>query len=333
MPVDADTKRFLDEAKKGKPRRFAMVCKGVKIVSLIAYKRGTEDKYKKEAKKVGKGQFYGGVISGKGENITFELLRESCDRAPVKDLTLKAFLADEAGMKFKPTFAVVDQLTPISEADDESEVAPSETGADSTVEGPDLAALWKERAAALTVNIKQLKSDQVDLSGFPKLTVYIKGAQEFAKKGEYEKAHKIMDEVERQVAEAMRQGRQAEAAGGIAKGRVKKQVYLRERWSKVPGEVDARVAQLQPKIGPELTTQVNEALQELIDDINENIQDSVDRGAADFGPVIKVIRSAKDQVQGNDLIQHLESHPTVGSFGVQTAFLDALNDLEMQLAG
>ena len=66
MTVDPDTLRCLDDVKKGKPRNFVMLCKGVKIVSLIVYKKGTEEKYKKEAKKDGKGQFFAGVVAGKG---------------------------------------------------------------------------------------------------------------------------------------------------------------------------------------------------------------------------------------------------------------------------
>ena len=38
MAVDADTKKYLDEVKKGKARRFVMICKGVKILSLVVYK-------------------------------------------------------------------------------------------------------------------------------------------------------------------------------------------------------------------------------------------------------------------------------------------------------
>src|SRR5688572_32349679 len=37
---DADTKDFLEDVKKGKPRRFVMVCKGAQIQSLILYKKG-----------------------------------------------------------------------------------------------------------------------------------------------------------------------------------------------------------------------------------------------------------------------------------------------------
>lgn len=40
MPVDSDTKMYLDEVKKGKPRKFVMICKGGKMLSMIVYKKG-----------------------------------------------------------------------------------------------------------------------------------------------------------------------------------------------------------------------------------------------------------------------------------------------------
>ncbi|MFT5301282.1 MAG: hypothetical protein ACI87E_000398 [Mariniblastus sp.] len=103
MAVDSDTKKYLDEVKKGKPRRFVMICKGVKILSLVVFKKGTVEKYKKQAKQEGTGQFFHGVVDGKGQNISFKLLTsDGYDKPPGKDLILKDFLKTEAGMQFKP---------------------------------------------------------------------------------------------------------------------------------------------------------------------------------------------------------------------------------------
>ena len=114
MPVDAESKKFLEEVKKGKPRRFAMACKGVKILSLIVYKKGTEEKYKKQIKKQdGAGQFFGGVVSGKGKDIVFELLADDYDKPPGKDVLLKQYLEAEAGMSLKPVYSIVGSLSPV----------------------------------------------------------------------------------------------------------------------------------------------------------------------------------------------------------------------------
>jgi hypothetical protein len=117
MKVDAESKKYLEEVKKGKPRKFVMICKGVKILNLIVYKIGSEAKYKNLIKKAdGAGQFYGGVVSGKAKNIVFELSSEQYDRPPGKDHLLKQFLEEEAGMSFKPVYAIVETLTSVDDS-------------------------------------------------------------------------------------------------------------------------------------------------------------------------------------------------------------------------
>ncbi|MEM8668206.1 MAG: hypothetical protein AAGG48_11860 [Planctomycetota bacterium] len=118
MPED-NTAKYLDEVKKGKPRRFVMICKGIKILSLIAYKKGTVETYKKLAKTNGNGQFFHGVIDGKGENISFKLARsDGYEKPPGKELTLKDHLKSEFGMKFRPEYKIVDELPDVPEDDD-----------------------------------------------------------------------------------------------------------------------------------------------------------------------------------------------------------------------
>jgi hypothetical protein len=110
MALDEDSQKYLEEAKKGKPRKFAMLCKGVSIVGLKIYKKGNQEKYKKELKKEATGQFYSGIIAGKGKNLVFQLPRDQYEKPPTKEVTLKAFLSDEADMKFKPTYQLVASL-------------------------------------------------------------------------------------------------------------------------------------------------------------------------------------------------------------------------------
>lgn len=110
MPVDDDTQKYLEDAKKGKSRRFVMICKGKNILSLKVYKKGTVEKFKKQAKREGKGQFYNGIIDGKGVNLRFKLLRsEGYEKPPGKVINLREFLANEAQMKAKPVYAIVDE--------------------------------------------------------------------------------------------------------------------------------------------------------------------------------------------------------------------------------
>ena len=129
MALDAATMKCLEEAKKGKPRRFVMVMKGERIVSMVLFKKGSLDKYKKQARDEGKGLVYHGVVDGKGQNIAFTLCRaDGFEDAPGKDVKLKAYLKEEAGMQFKPVYKIVEELPTLGDlavGDEESTSAPA----------------------------------------------------------------------------------------------------------------------------------------------------------------------------------------------------------------
>ena len=170
MALDADSKKFLDEVKKGKPRRFAMVMKGEKIVSLVVYKKGSLEKYKKQAKDEGKGQFFHGVIDGKGQGIVFKLCREDgFEQAPGKDVKLKAYLKEVAGMQFKPTYEIVDVLPSLTDGPGSEEsgasppaAAPTEPVAEQPVAAAPsgLATKLLEALSKMTPLIKQAIATQ-----------------------------------------------------------------------------------------------------------------------------------------------------------------------------
>lgn len=114
---------YLEEVKKGKPRKFAMICKGTNIVSLVVYKKGNVEKRKKEAKESGKGQFYFGIVDGRGQDIRFVLARaDGFESAPVKSTVLKGFLDEAADLKCKPYFEIVD-VAPLALDEDDPLVA------------------------------------------------------------------------------------------------------------------------------------------------------------------------------------------------------------------
>lgn len=117
--LDDKTIGCLEDAKKGKPRRFALVSKGAKIVSLVVYKKGSLDKYKKQAKEQGQGQFFHGVVDGKGANLNFKLARaDGFEKAPGPTQGLKQFLTEKAGLKVSPIYEIVDEIGPVLDTDD-----------------------------------------------------------------------------------------------------------------------------------------------------------------------------------------------------------------------
>jgi len=116
-----DTITCLEQAKKGKPRKFVLVNKGAAIVNLVVYKKGSVEKYKKEAKEAGSGQVSYGVVTGSGMELNFQLARsDGFERAPVKPMTLKEFLAERGDFKCKPLIEIVD--SPLVVLDDEDPV-------------------------------------------------------------------------------------------------------------------------------------------------------------------------------------------------------------------
>lgn len=192
MAVDEETKKHLESVKKGKPRRFVMICKGINILSLIVYKKGSLETFKKQAKAEGRGQFYHGVVDGKGQDIVFKLLRsDGFEKPPGKTRTLKSFLKDEAELQFKPLYEIVDSLPEVLEDDGDDPSPESQSTLGSQDAGR--AELFKARLTELIPQIKQaagtlpgdeakLKASQASLFArqqkFPEANAMLDAAQQ-----------------------------------------------------------------------------------------------------------------------------------------------------------
>jgi len=114
-PLGENTDKFLDQAKKGQPRSFLLVCKGNKVKYLAVKKKPVKKNELNDAKKSGyKGEGYFGVITGKGMELVFNLSSaDGYTAEPVKDKILKDFLEEKANFKCKPTIAIVATLPDI----------------------------------------------------------------------------------------------------------------------------------------------------------------------------------------------------------------------------
>ncbi len=193
--MDTESKKFLEEVKKGKARKFVMICKGVKILSMFVYKKGTVEKYKKQAKQEGKGQFYHGVVNGKGLEIAFNLSSsDGFDKPPGKELILKDFLKTEADMKFKPSYQIVTDLPEVDESDDDvdstGDTSPAES--DSTATDSSLADQFKVRLTALVARLKAAAGTPA--GGEAKLKA--SEANVFARKEDFVQANALLDQAD-----------------------------------------------------------------------------------------------------------------------------------------
>jgi len=112
MPLNAESLKTLDQVKKtGKPCKFVLVSKGVKVLNVVAYRKGSDDTRIREAKEAGNGTVSCGVVDGQGANLSFKLRRaDGYEAVPVKPIVLKEFLNDGSELNSKPTIDIVDEL-------------------------------------------------------------------------------------------------------------------------------------------------------------------------------------------------------------------------------
>lgn len=117
--LDDESQSALEQVKKGKPRRFVLLIKGAKILSLVVYKKGSLANFKKQAKEQGTGELIHGVVGGKGQNIVFQLAAaDGFTDEPTTPVKLKEFVNAASGENFKPKWELVAELTPVLDEDD-----------------------------------------------------------------------------------------------------------------------------------------------------------------------------------------------------------------------
>lgn len=119
-PLNEDTVAELEAVRKGRPRRFVLISKGMTVISLVVYnsRKGSLQKFLKQARDSGQGKVTFGVVRGRGEKLNFVLARDDgFDREPLKPIDLKEFLAT-ADIKVKPVFEIVDTHDVLLDEDD-----------------------------------------------------------------------------------------------------------------------------------------------------------------------------------------------------------------------
>ena len=113
--------KFLLDAKKGKTRKFLIVKDGVQIDRLDHFQgRDFRSDHSKARQDGAWGEMYYGTLNGDGTDIRFELSRaDGFTNPPGTEIRLKEFLREVAGLKFEPTYVIVDNLAPIKAEDDD----------------------------------------------------------------------------------------------------------------------------------------------------------------------------------------------------------------------
>jgi hypothetical protein len=115
--LDEDLLDGLQQAKKKKPRHFAMITKGPDVVGLIVQKKKILEGQVQKAKKEFKGnQIIQGVCQGQGVELTFEVVGEEPSIKPIK---IKEFIGERTELTVKPSWAVVPALTEVTEVEED----------------------------------------------------------------------------------------------------------------------------------------------------------------------------------------------------------------------
>lgn len=224
--ISDETKEMLEEhVKKGKPRKFFLICKGATINTLEVFKKGPYGPKIMKAKKDGfKGEVTYGIVTGQGKELYFQLAGNQavaeimkvdsfCEKPPTKRAKLREFLADN-DLSFKCSYYILTDPTlapdPDSEAGasgappascrvtddgDASDVETSENESEETTAPPvSDTNLFTDRLKALKPEI-----DRVVASGQPvgqEVKLRVSEAAMFARKKENDKANEILDQVE-----------------------------------------------------------------------------------------------------------------------------------------
>jgi len=88
-----ESKKLLYKAAKGRLVEFVMICKGVRILALVLFRYGKPTKpFIEQARKIGRGEVYAGVIHGIGKSLVFTLDSDEYSSPPGRELILKDFL-------------------------------------------------------------------------------------------------------------------------------------------------------------------------------------------------------------------------------------------------
>lgn len=111
--IDKDLYDGLQQARKKKPRYFALIAKGADVVGLIVQKKVINDGAAQKAKSESKGTLViQGVCCGEGADLKFEVEGKEPSIQPKK---IKDFIEEQTDLTLKPYWSVVTQLSGVED--------------------------------------------------------------------------------------------------------------------------------------------------------------------------------------------------------------------------
>ena len=246
-----ESRKFLLEAKKGKPRKFVIVKDGTQIDRIIIFKKGPFEKAIRAARQEGgTGEIYYGMLSGDGTDIRFELsTADGFTTPPGPDVRLKEFLREASGLKLEPTYVIVDKPT-AEQADDESDTDESEESQATESAIADGGSSAKQESSedkfvrflkSILPHVKRALATKTSMSD--ELQQCVREAQEFGRRREFDPGlaalRKVGELTKKALAEAETAGPAAQAKEAPKQSNAAKETR-RQQWNTRLEEVEPR---------------------------------------------------------------------------------------------
>jgi hypothetical protein len=237
-----DSRKFLLEVKKGKARKFVMVKEGVQIDRLIIFKIGSFDKVIRKARQDGAwGEIYFGMLQGDGTDIRFELSRgDGFANPPGTDVRLKEFLREVTGLKFEPSYVIVDNLVTVEQADEDTATDDSEESqATDSVVADGGSSVAQEKS--ILPHVKRALAKKTSVSD--ELQQCVREAQEFGRRREFDPGLTVLRKVGELTKQALAEAEVAPPAAKASDSSTQSgsaKATRRQQW-------DARLEKVQPR--------------------------------------------------------------------------------------
>lgn len=131
------------------------------------------------------------------------------------------------------------------------------------------------------------------------------------------------------------------AASEISSDIVAKRKFLLERWRNIPSEINDRLRPIEAEIerqvpaenAKELVTEMQSYLRDFYGEIRDALDKAIVSGDSEFTQAMKLIDTFRDEVRANELVQHIDTNRLGVKVKVQNILLQALAEVEENLAG
>lgn len=191
---------------------------------------------------------------------------------------------------------------------------------------------FRQRQQALEASF--LEACRVDFEQKSKLQIDWNAAETQANQNDLATANQTLDRLEKAI-QTILSTEDPTSGTGIEQGTVEKRSFLATRFQQIPVEIQPHLESVKTRIieqdadgnPEELIGLLESALQELFDELQDEIDESITAGDS------RRIAGLKSRVTSNPVVQHLVQNPFVDGSRFQSAIMDALDEVEQKLVG